>query len=189
MLVATDIAARGLYIDRLPHVVNFELPSVSEDYVHRIGRTGRAEREGIAVSLVCIDEHEQLKEIERLLKRAIPREIIEGYEPDPTIKAEPISKGRNNQTQRQGGSYHPGKFYSNASSPNPGSGAAVEDGAARRNLNMRKRGASPKVPREGAKKEEPVRGAPQDAPRNQAVKARRTAQIFGIPKRERPTDR
>ena len=122
MLVATDIAARGLDIDHLPHVVNFELPSVSEDYVHRIGRTGRAEREGIAVSLVCIDEREQLKDIERLLKRAIPQEIIEGYEPDPSIKAEPILRGGNNPNQRQGGSYLPGKSWSNANSPNPCAG-------------------------------------------------------------------
>ena len=114
VLVATDIAARGLDIDHLPHVVNFELPSVSEDYVHRIGRTGRAEREGLAISLVCIDEREQLKGIERLLKRTIPQEIIEGYEPDPSIKAEPIPSGRNNANQRQGRNYLPGKSWSNA---------------------------------------------------------------------------
>jgi ATP-dependent RNA helicase RhlE len=122
VLVATDIAARGLDIDHLPHVVNFELPSVSEDYVHRIGRTGRAEREGIAVSLVCIDEREQLKDIERLLKHTIRQEIIEGYEPDPSIKAEPILRGGNNQNQRQGRNYLPGKSWSNDSSPNPGAG-------------------------------------------------------------------
>jgi ATP-dependent RNA helicase RhlE len=114
VLVATDLAARGLDIDHLPHVVNFELPSVSEDYVHRIGRTGRAEREGLAISLVCIDEREQLKGIERLLKRTIPQEIIEGYEPDPSIKAEPIPSGRNNASQRQGRNYSPGKSWSNA---------------------------------------------------------------------------
>ena len=116
VLVATDIAARGLDIDHLPHVVNFELPSVSEDYVHRIGRTGRAERKGTAVSLVCIDEREQLKDIERLLKRTIPQEIIEGYEPDPSIRAEPISRGRNNPNPRQGGTHRSDKFFSNASS-------------------------------------------------------------------------
>jgi len=114
VLVATDIAARGLDIDHLPHVVNFELPSVSEDYVHRIGRTGRAEREGIAISLVCIDEREQLKGIERLLKRTIPQEIIDGYEPDPSIKAEPILSGGNNANQRQGRNYLPGKSWSKA---------------------------------------------------------------------------
>ncbi|MBD2798986.1 ATP-dependent RNA helicase RhlE [Xenorhabdus szentirmaii] len=96
-LVATDIAARGLDIDQLPHVVNYELPNVAEDYVHRIGRTGRAEATGQAISLVCVDEHKLLKDIERLLKREIPRIAIEGYEPDPSIKAEPIQNGRNDR--------------------------------------------------------------------------------------------
>lgn len=94
VLVATDIAARGLDIDQLPHVVNYELPNVPEDYVHRIGRTGRAEATGEAISLVCVDEHKLLRDIERLLKREIPRIAIDGYEPDPTIKAEPIINGR-----------------------------------------------------------------------------------------------
>jgi len=82
-LVATDIAARGIDIDQLPHVVNYELPNVPEDYVHRIGRTGRAEREGIAVSLVCIDEQKFLRDIEKLIKRDIEKEVIVGFEPDP----------------------------------------------------------------------------------------------------------
>jgi ATP-dependent RNA helicase RhlE len=94
VLVATDIAARGLDIDQLPHVVNFDLPNVPEDYVHRIGRTGRAGREGEAVSLVCVDELKLLKDIERLIKRDIPKRVIEGYEPDASIKAEPIENGR-----------------------------------------------------------------------------------------------
>jgi len=94
VLVATDIAARGLDIDKLPHVVNYELPHVPEDYVHRIGRTARAGQKGHAVSLVCIDEHRLLFDIERLLKCKIDQQIIPGYEPDPRIKAEPISKGR-----------------------------------------------------------------------------------------------
>jgi len=94
VLVATDIAARGLDIDQLPHVVNYELPNVPEDYVHRIGRTGRAECSGEAISLVCIDEHKLLRDIERLLKNEIPRIAIDGYQPDPTIKAEPIQNGR-----------------------------------------------------------------------------------------------
>ncbi len=97
VLVATDIAARGLDIDQLPHVVNYELPNVPEDYVHRIGRTGRAERTGEAISLVCVDEHKLLRDIERLLKREIPRIALPGYEPDPTIKAEPIQNGRQSQ--------------------------------------------------------------------------------------------
>ncbi len=94
VLVATDIAARGLDIDQLPHVVNYELPNVPEDYVHRIGRTGRAGNEGQAVSLVCVDEHKLLGDIERLLKRDLSRIVIPGYEPDPSIRAEPIINGR-----------------------------------------------------------------------------------------------
>ncbi|MEM9088693.1 MAG: DEAD/DEAH box helicase [Cyanobacteria bacterium P01_F01_bin.53] len=103
VLVATDIAARGLDIDMLPHVVNFELPNVAEDYVHRIGRTGRAGNEGQAVSLVCIDENGLLRGIERLLKKEIPKEIIPGYEPDPSIPPEPIPNGRNNKRGGRGG--------------------------------------------------------------------------------------
>ena len=109
VLVATDIAARGLDIDQLPHVVNYELPNVPEDYVHRIGRTGRAGKEGQAVSLVCVDEHEYLRDIQRLLKRDIPKFVIEGFEPDLSIRAEPISHGRGQrgggrtQAPRQGG--------------------------------------------------------------------------------------
>lgn len=97
VLVATDIAARGLDIDQLPHVVNYELPQVPEDYVHRIGRTGRAGNEGKAVSLVCVDEYKLLKDIQRLLKKDIPTMVIAGYEPDPSIKPEPILNGRRPQ--------------------------------------------------------------------------------------------
>ncbi len=79
VLVATDIAARGLDIEQLPQVVNFELPNVAEDYVHRIGRTGRAGRDGQAVSLVSADESVQLRQIERLIERPIPRQIVAGY--------------------------------------------------------------------------------------------------------------
>lgn len=93
-LVATDIAARGLDIDQLPHVVNFDLPHVPEDYIHRIGRTGRAGNTGQAVSLVCIDEHKLLRDIERLLKREIEKLIIPNFEPNPLIAAEPIVNGR-----------------------------------------------------------------------------------------------
>jgi ATP-dependent RNA helicase RhlE len=94
VLVATDIAARGIDIDQLPHVVNFEMPNVPEDYVHRIGRTGRAGAQGRAVSLVCVDEDLFLRDIERLIKRAIPREVVPGFEPDPGERAEPIVLGR-----------------------------------------------------------------------------------------------
>jgi len=101
VLVATDIAARGLDIDQLPHVVNYELPNVPEDYVHRIGRTGRAGKEGAAVSLVCVDEHKLLRDIERLLKREISKVVLEGYEPDPAIRAEPIQNGRSSNGRSQ----------------------------------------------------------------------------------------
>ncbi len=92
VLVATDIAARGLDIDLLPHVVNYELPQVAEDYVHRIGRTGRAAATGEALSLVCVDELGLLRDIERLLKKPITRIALPGYDPDPSIKAEPIQQ-------------------------------------------------------------------------------------------------
>ena len=98
VLVATDIAARGLDIDKLPHVVNFELPHVPEDYVHRIGRTARAGQDGTAVSLVCVDELKLLKGIEKLLQRAITREYVPGYEVDKRIKPEPVQKGRSGRT-------------------------------------------------------------------------------------------
>ncbi len=94
VLVATDIAARGIDIDQLPHVVNFELPNVPEDYVHRIGRTGRAGASGEAISLVCVDEDIFLRDIEKLIKRSIEREVVRGFEPDPNEKAEPIVLGR-----------------------------------------------------------------------------------------------
>ena len=89
-LVATEVAARGLDIEALPHVVNFELPMVPADYVHRIGRTGRAGVTGTAVSLVCVDEGPLLREIERLLKGPIPSQVVPGFEPNHAIRAEPI---------------------------------------------------------------------------------------------------
>lgn len=90
VLVATDIAARGIDIDQLPHVVNYDLPNVPEDYVHRIGRTGRAGATGEAVSLVCVDEFKLLADIEKFIKREIPKEIVDGFIPDPHAKAQPI---------------------------------------------------------------------------------------------------
>ena len=102
VLVATDIAARGIDIDQLPHVVNYELPNIAEDYVHRIGRTGRAGNEGEAMSLVCVDEHAYLAGIEKLIKRKIPKVTVKGFEPDPSIRAEPIQQ-RSNRS-RSGGS-------------------------------------------------------------------------------------
>ncbi len=102
LLVATDIAARGIDIDQLPHVVNYDLPNVPEDYVHRIGRTGRAGAEGEAISLVCVDEISLMRDIERLIKRQIEQTILPGFEVDPSIPAEPIQKGRQARGQGQG---------------------------------------------------------------------------------------
>jgi ATP-dependent RNA helicase RhlE len=103
LLVATDIAARGIDIDQLPHVVNFDLPNVPEDYVHRIGRTGRAGAEGEAISLVCVDEHGLLRDIERLIKRTLDQTVLPGFEIDPSIAPEPIQKGRQARGPQGGG--------------------------------------------------------------------------------------
>ncbi len=93
-LVATDIAARGIDIDELPHVVNYEIPNVSEDYVHRIGRTGRAGNSGEAVSLVCLDEEGFMQDIERFTKQNIEKILVPGFEPEAGEKAEPLAMGR-----------------------------------------------------------------------------------------------
>ncbi len=122
VLVATDIAARGLDITQLPHVVNYDLPNVSEDYVHRIGRTGRAGHEGEAMSLVCIDEHKLLKDIEKLIKRDIPKVVIGGYEPDPSIKAEPINTGQRQQPKKNNKPKSRKSSTNRNSSPSPYSG-------------------------------------------------------------------
>jgi len=114
VLVATDIAARGIDINELPHVVNYELPNVAEDYVHRIGRTGRAGSEGEAVSLVCVDEHRLLASIEKLIQRSLPKEVVAGFEPDPNAQPEPIQNGQN---RGQGRGRSADRFSSRPSSP------------------------------------------------------------------------
>jgi len=93
-LVATDIAARGIDIDELPHVVNYDIPNVPEDYVHRIGRTGRAGASGEAVSLVCMDEEGFMHEIERFTRQQIPVRVLDGFGPEEGERAEPIAMGR-----------------------------------------------------------------------------------------------
>ncbi|WP_028217861.1 DEAD/DEAH box helicase [Paraburkholderia oxyphila] len=132
VLVATDIAARGIDIDQLPHVVNFDLPNVPEDYVHRIGRTGRAGATGEAVSLVCVDEHQLLKDIERLIKRPVPQEVIAGFEPDPNAKPEPILRRGQQQGrgQRQGQGQGRGAAGNgvNAAAAKPAQGRDSRDG-------------------------------------------------------------
>jgi len=132
VLVATDIAARGLDIDQLPHVVNYELPQVAEDYVHRIGRTGRAGVEGKALSLVCVDEARLLKDIERLLKRPLPAEVISGFAPDPSIKAEPILTGRQGGGQGRGGARPGGSRPSSGGASRRPSGPSARSGASSR---------------------------------------------------------
>ncbi|HEV2331765.1 MAG TPA: helicase-related protein, partial [Gammaproteobacteria bacterium] len=105
VLVATDIAARGLDIDMLPHVVNYELPNVPEDYVHRIGRTGRAGAAGEAVSLVAGSERGLLKDIERLLRQELPKTVVPGFEPGsgPAPEAEPRPAHHHQNRRGHGG--------------------------------------------------------------------------------------
>ena len=102
VMVATDIAARGIDIDQLPHVVNYDLPNVPEDYVHRIGRTGRAGNDGEAISLVCVDEHTFLRDIERLIKRSITQEVLPGFAPDPNAVAQTVFTQRGQRPQHGG---------------------------------------------------------------------------------------
>ena len=92
VLVATDIASRGLDIEELPYVINYELPSIPEDYVHRVGRTGRAGREGEAISLIDIYEKYEIRDVEKLIGEKIPQEVVEGFEPDPNIRRKDIDE-------------------------------------------------------------------------------------------------
>jgi ATP-dependent RNA helicase RhlE len=165
VLVATEVAARGLDIEALPHVVNFELPMVPEDYVHRIGRTGRAGVDGDAVSLVCVDELKLLNDIERVLGRGIPRETIPGFEPDPRIRPEPILRGglggsRPSRSMsgagapRHGGAPRPGRGprpaggHRSVGSPHP-AGMPADAGAPRHAAGPRPGGPRPAGSRPG----------------------------------------
>ncbi|MDX6021190.1 ATP-dependent RNA helicase RhlE [Scandinavium sp. V105_16] len=149
VLVATDIAARGLDIEELPHVVNYELPNVPEDYVHRIGRTGRAAATGEALSLVCVDEHKLLRDIERLLKKEIPRIALPGYEVDPSIQAEPIINGRQG---RGGGGGGRGQSQPRRSDKPAGNGQArrSDKPAAGNGQSRRSEGEQPRRAADGA---------------------------------------
>lgn len=125
VLVATDIAARGIDIDQLPHVINFELPNVPEDYVHRIGRTGRAGNDGVALSLVCVDEHDFLRDIEKLIKKDIEKVEIPGFAVDPSIKPEPKKKqggGRSRGGRGNGGGQSRGNGRGNGGGNRGGRG-------------------------------------------------------------------
>jgi ATP-dependent RNA helicase RhlE len=151
ILVATEVAARGLDIDGLPHVVNFELPTVPEDYVHRIGRTGRAGLTGDAVSLVCVDEAELLSEIEALLRSTIPWEYVAGFEPDRNVRPEPIRE------IRRGGGGRTGSRPAGRSGPR--SAPARHDGPRRRSPS--RTGEAPRPRSTHA----PSQGTPSGAPR------------------------
>ena len=169
VLVATDIAARGIDIDQLPHVVNFELPNVPEDYVHRIGRTGRAGAQGEAVSLVCVDENGFLRDIEKLIKREIPKEVIPGFAPPPHEKPEPIVLGRmvigegagrgGRGPRPNGGRGGPGRPQGSRQA-HPGGGGRPEP---------RREGGRPAAPRrEAPKRGPPHLGADDGPPRHPA---------------------
>ena len=137
LLIATEVAARGIDIEELPHVVNFELPMVPADYLHRIGRTGRAGVEGDAISLVCVDEAPLLRDIERLLGRAIPSEPIPGFEPNAAIRPEPIRL----RTAGGGRGHAPARPGRRPGAPTSGH-RATERGADRRHAPNRRHGGA-----------------------------------------------
>ncbi len=160
VLVATDIASRGLDIEELPHVVNFELPHVPEDYVHRIGRTGRAGSTGEAISLVSPEEHALLADIEKLLRRRVIREVIPGFEPGTAAPADPAparpaqspraqrqqrpNAGGHAQHHRTSGGANGGATFGAKGSTNNGTGSGANRGAAPAPATHRARG--PQVP-------------------------------------------
>jgi ATP-dependent RNA helicase RhlE len=152
VLVATDIAARGLDIDMLPHVVNFELPNVPEDYVHRIGRTGRAGSSGAAISLVDSEEFAYLKSIERLIKHTIPKVTIDSFVPPTNIPAEAPRPPMPQHGQRR---------HSNttASAPRAGNGQKPRDG----------QGQKPRNPQQQVRSGQPPRPAQPGKPRQSQV--------------------
>ena len=152
VLVATDIAARGIDIDQLPHVVNYDLPNVPHDYVHRIGRTGRAGATGEAVSLVCVDEHEFLRDIEKLIKRTLPRTVVAGFEPDPHARAEPILQGRRQSRGQPGAQSHQQKRGHERTQPH---GNAPQGGARNKPKPRSRQGAAAQFPKGSAPRSRP----------------------------------
>jgi ATP-dependent RNA helicase RhlE len=146
VLVATDIAARGLDISELPHVINYDLPNVPEDYVHRIGRTGRAGAEGQAISLVCVDEHHLLADIEQLIQQRLPKEVVAGFGVNPEIKAEPIPNGR--KAPAGGG----GNQRTRRSAPKSASSKSPRQPSSRTAAGDKKPGSSSPTPRRSGKR-------------------------------------
>jgi ATP-dependent RNA helicase RhlE len=146
VLVATDIAARGLDISELPHVINYDLPNVPEDYVHRIGRTGRAGAEGQAISLVCVDEHHLLADIEQLIEQRLPKEVVAGFGVNPEIKAEPIPNGR--KAPAGGG----GNQRTRRSAPKSASSKSPRQPSSRTAAGDKKPGSSSPTPRRSGKR-------------------------------------
>jgi len=169
-LVATDIAARGLDIEQLPHVVNFDLPHVPEDYVHRIGRTGRAGATGEAISLVCADDKPLLADIEKLIRRRVPTEIIAGFEPNPSERAEPIVRQRG-----QGKPDHGSRGRPQRSAPRRDSGQQPQ--------RPNSRPARQENPRQPAR-QQPAREQPATKSRAQPTRA---AESHAAPKHARPS--
>ncbi|MBI5625698.1 MAG: RNA helicase, partial [Nitrosomonadales bacterium] len=147
VLVATDIAARGLDIDQLPHVVNFELPNIAEDYVHRIGRTGRAGSSGAAISLVDSEELPYLKSIERLIKREIPKVKVDSFVPPANLPAEAPRPPRQPHGQRR-------HSHTTASTPRP-AGAGNRNQPSRDGQGRKPHNQQPRNPQQ--------RNAPQPA--------------------------
>ncbi|MCO4821882.1 MAG: DEAD/DEAH box helicase [Flavobacteriaceae bacterium] len=138
VLVATDIAARGLDIPLLPHVINFEIPNVSEDYVHRIGRTGRAGAKGEAISLVSADETTFLRDIEKLTGNKIPVEIMEGFEPDPNASTQPVKQGQGRGRQGSNRSKSKSQNSRNSNSRSSNAGGSGKSRSANRNKSGRR---------------------------------------------------
>ena len=139
VLVATDIAARGLDIDLLPHVVNFDLPQVAEDYVHRIGRTGRAGATGEAISLVSHDEHSRLVYIERLIKKQIPRVSLDGYQPLNELPASNKTANQKRKTHKKKSAKKRPNRNSNAGKQQGRGAKSQQDGPTRRRRPSRSR--------------------------------------------------